>query len=75
MAKNIPVSSQNSQKSSFYMPFLGGFSGFWQLVDALQHFFSSLLEATVAFALARPDLNVEFSAYLHDMLAQQKAAQ
>jgi len=33
------------------------------------------LQATVAFGLARPDLNVEFGAYLHDMLAQQKAAQ
>ena len=36
---------------------------------------AGFLQATVAFGLARPDLNVEFGAYLHDMLAQQKAAQ
>jgi len=36
---------------------------------------AGFLQATVAFGLARPDLNVEFNAYLHDMLAQQKAAQ
>jgi UTP--glucose-1-phosphate uridylyltransferase len=36
---------------------------------------AGFLQATVAFGLARPDLNVEFAAYLHDMLAQQKAAQ
>ena len=36
---------------------------------------AGFLQATVAFALARPDLNVEFNAYLHDTLAQQKAAQ
>jgi len=36
---------------------------------------AGFLQATVAFALARPDLNVEFAAYLHDLLAQQKAAQ
>ncbi|MEO8240727.1 MAG: UTP--glucose-1-phosphate uridylyltransferase GalU [bacterium] len=33
------------------------------------------LQATVAFALARPDLREEFSAYLNDMVALQKAAQ
>ena len=36
---------------------------------------AGFLQATVAFALARPDLNVEFGAYLHDMIALQKAAQ
>lgn len=36
---------------------------------------AGFLQATVAFAMARPDLNVEFTAYLHDLLAQQKAAQ
>jgi UTP--glucose-1-phosphate uridylyltransferase len=36
---------------------------------------AGFLQATVAFGLARPDLNVEFGAFLHDMLAQQKAAQ
>jgi len=36
---------------------------------------AGFLQATVAFGLARPDLCVEFNAYLHDMLAQQKAAQ
>ena len=30
---------------------------------------------TVAFGLARPDLRDEFAAYLHDMMALQKAAQ
>lgn len=36
---------------------------------------SGFLQATVAFGLARPDLREEFSAYLHDMMALQKAAQ
>jgi len=36
---------------------------------------SGFLQATVAFGLARPDLSAEFSAYLHEVLAQQKAAQ
>lgn len=36
---------------------------------------AGFLQATVAFALARPDLNAEFSAYLNDMVAMQKAAQ
>ena len=36
---------------------------------------SGFLQATVAFGLARPDLRDEFSAYLHDMMALQKAAQ
>lgn len=36
---------------------------------------AGFLQATVAFGLARPDLNVEFAAYLNDMMAQQKAAQ
>jgi UTP--glucose-1-phosphate uridylyltransferase len=36
---------------------------------------SGFLQATVAFGLARPDLRDEFSAYLHDMMSLQKAAQ
>jgi UTP--glucose-1-phosphate uridylyltransferase len=36
---------------------------------------AGFLQATVAFGLARPDLRDEFGAYLHDMLALQKAAQ
>ena len=36
---------------------------------------AGFLQATVAFALARPDLNAEFSAYLNDMVTMQKAAQ
>ncbi|HEX9858541.1 MAG TPA: sugar phosphate nucleotidyltransferase, partial [Paracoccaceae bacterium] len=36
---------------------------------------AGFLQATVAFGLARPDLCQEFSHYLHDMMAQQKAAQ
>lgn len=36
---------------------------------------AGFLQATVAFGLARPDLCEEFSHYLHDMVAQQKAAQ
>lgn len=36
---------------------------------------AGFLQATVAFALARPDLRDEFGAYLNDMLALQKAAQ
>ena len=36
---------------------------------------AGFLQATVAFGLERPDLRDEFSAYLHDMIAQQKAAQ
>jgi len=36
---------------------------------------AGFLQATVAFGLARPDLRDEFSSYLHDMMAQQKAAQ
>ena len=36
---------------------------------------AGFLQATVAFGLARPDLRDEFSAYLHNMMAQQKAAQ
>jgi len=35
---------------------------------------AGFLQATVAFGLARPDLKVEFEAFLHDMMAQQKAA-
>jgi UTP--glucose-1-phosphate uridylyltransferase len=33
------------------------------------------LQATVAFGLARPDLQAEFSDYLHDVIAQKKAAE
>lgn len=36
---------------------------------------AGFLQATVAFGLARPDLREEFNAYLHDMVALQKAAQ
>ena len=36
---------------------------------------AGFLQATVAFALARPDLRDEFSSYLNDMVAMQKAAQ
>ncbi|MDP3959398.1 MAG: UTP--glucose-1-phosphate uridylyltransferase GalU [Pseudorhodobacter sp.] len=36
---------------------------------------AGFLQATVAFGLARADLCDEFSAYLHDLMAQQKAAQ
>ena len=36
---------------------------------------AGFLQATVAFGLSRPDLRDEFSAYLHDMIALQKAAQ
>ena len=36
---------------------------------------AGFLQATVAFGLARPDLSEEFNAYLHDMIAMQKAAQ
>ena len=36
---------------------------------------AGFLQATVAFALERPDLRDEFSAYLSDMNSQQKAAQ
>ena len=36
---------------------------------------AGFLQATVAFALSRPDLRDEFSAYLNDMVAMQKAAQ
>ena len=36
---------------------------------------AGFLQATVAFALARDDLREEFSAYLNDMVALQKAAQ
>jgi UTP--glucose-1-phosphate uridylyltransferase len=36
---------------------------------------AGFLQATVAFGLSRPDLRDEFSAYLNDMIALQKAAQ
>ena len=36
---------------------------------------AGFLQATVAFGLARPDLREEFSAYLFDLMAMQKAAQ
>ena len=36
---------------------------------------AGFLQATVAFGLARPDLRDEFNTYLHDMVAQQQAAQ
>jgi UTP--glucose-1-phosphate uridylyltransferase len=36
---------------------------------------AGFLQATVAFGLARDDLAAEFSEYLHQMIAQQKAAQ
>ena len=36
---------------------------------------SGFLQATVAFGLSRPDLREEFSIYLNDMVALQKAAQ
>lgn len=36
---------------------------------------AGFLQATVAFALERPDLREEFGVYLNDMVAQQKAAQ
>ncbi|NPD14158.1 UTP--glucose-1-phosphate uridylyltransferase [Xinfangfangia sp. D13-10-4-6] len=36
---------------------------------------AGFLQATVAFGLSRPDLRDEFSAYLHDMIAQLKAAE
>ncbi len=36
---------------------------------------AGFLQATVAFGLARPDLRDEFSVYLGDLMAQQRAAQ
>jgi UTP--glucose-1-phosphate uridylyltransferase len=36
---------------------------------------AGFLQATVAFALSRPDLSAEFSAYLQEMMALQRAAQ
>ena len=36
---------------------------------------AGFLQATVAFGLSRPDLREEFGSYLHDLMAQQKAAQ
>ncbi len=36
---------------------------------------AGFLQATVAFGLAREELHSEFSEYLHQMIAQQKAAQ
>jgi UTP--glucose-1-phosphate uridylyltransferase len=36
---------------------------------------AGFLQATVAFGLARPDLRAEFSSYLFDLMAMQKAAQ
>lgn len=36
---------------------------------------AGFLQATVAFGLARPELQGEFSSYLQDLIAQQKAAQ
>ena len=36
---------------------------------------AGFLQATVAFALARPDLRDEFGAYLNDIIALRKAAQ
>lgn len=36
---------------------------------------AGFLQATVAFGLSRPDLREEFSAYINDMVAMQKAAQ
>jgi UTP--glucose-1-phosphate uridylyltransferase len=36
---------------------------------------AGFLQATVAFGLARDDLAAEFNEYLHQMMAQQKAAQ
>ena len=36
---------------------------------------AGFLQATVAFGLSRPDLRDEFGAYLHDLIALQKAAQ
>jgi UTP--glucose-1-phosphate uridylyltransferase len=36
---------------------------------------AGFLQATVAFGLARPELQEEFSGYLNDLIAQQKAAQ
>ena len=36
---------------------------------------AGFLQATVAFGLTRPDLREEFSAYINDMVAMQKAAQ
>jgi len=43
LAETVPVSTQKRQKSEFYVSFLDGFPGSWCLVEALQHFFSSLL--------------------------------
>lgn len=36
---------------------------------------AGFLQATVAFGLSRPDLQAEFGIYLHDLIAQQKAAE
>jgi UTP--glucose-1-phosphate uridylyltransferase len=36
---------------------------------------AGFLQATVAFALARPDLQAEFATFLNDLVAQQKTAQ
>ena len=44
MADTALISTQNSQKFAFYVPFLDRFSGFWHPIEALQHFFSSLLK-------------------------------
>ncbi|WP_432448580.1 UTP--glucose-1-phosphate uridylyltransferase GalU [Aliiroseovarius marinus] len=36
---------------------------------------AGFLQATVAFGMARPELREEFTGYLHDLVAQQKAAE
>jgi len=46
VADTALVSTQNSQIFAFYVPFLDRFSGFRHPIEALQHFFSSLLGAS-----------------------------
>jgi len=44
LAETVPVWTQNNQNFAPYVPFLGGFPDLGDLFEAVQHFFSSLLE-------------------------------
>ncbi len=54
MTENVLHSTKISPKSAPDLRFLEGFSVFWHFVEALQHFFSSLLISARTSAVSRP---------------------
>jgi hypothetical protein len=56
LAEIAPVLIQNSRKSAFYAQFMDEFSGYSDLVETLQDFFSSLLSGQTALRPTSPPI-------------------